>query len=87
MIQFMVVNGVKSDHTIISSGVPQGSVLGPPLFLLYINDLYMAVGSDFVRLFADDTVLIMHDTNLNNLINDTEKFADLYNWLYAINKQ
>ena len=40
----------------------------------------MAVGSDSVRLFADDTVLFMHDPNLNNLINDiTEKFTESYN--------
>ena len=38
-------------------------------------------GSDTMRLFADDTVLFMHDPNLNNLINDkTEKFTELYNW-------
>ena len=79
--QFTVVNGVRSDHNIISCGVPQGSVLGPLLFSLNINDLYMAVGSDTVRLFADDTVLFMHDPNLNKLINDiTEKFTELYNW-------
>ena len=41
----------------------------------------MAVGSDSVRLFADDTVLLMHDTNLHNLINDiSEQFIELYNW-------
>ena len=41
----------------------------------------MAVGSDTVRLFADDTVLFMHDPNLINLINDiTEKFTELYNF-------
>ena len=75
-----MVNGVRSDHNIISCGVPQGSILGPLLFSLYINDLYMAVGSDSVRLFADDTVLFMHDTNLNNLINDISvKFIELYN--------
>ena len=41
----------------------------------------MTVGSDSVRLFADDTVLFMHDINLNNLINDiTKKITELYNW-------
>ena len=41
----------------------------------------MAVGSDTVRSFADDTVLFMHDPYLNNLIDDiTEKFTELYNW-------
>ena len=54
--QQVVVEGQKSDVGRVTSGVPQGSVLGPTLFLAYIND----IGSDIkstVRLFADDTAL------------------------------
>ena len=41
-----------------SCGVPQGSVLGPLLLALYINDIYRAVGKDSIRLFADDTAFL-----------------------------
>ena len=54
--QTVVINGINSDEVPVSSGVPQGSVLGPILFLAYINDLPEQVKSG-VRLFADDTAM------------------------------
>ncbi|PIK41515.1 putative RNA-directed DNA polymerase from mobile element jockey-like [Apostichopus japonicus] len=53
--QSVVVNGSRSNPSKVTSGVPQGSVLGPILFLAYINDIGNAVSSG-VRLFADDCV-------------------------------
>ena len=53
-----------SDKAFISCGVPQGSILGPLLFLLYVNDMVQAVNCDLL-LYADDTGLIQHkDINL-----------------------
>ena len=54
--QRVVVGGVASSPTSVDSGVPQGTVLGPLLFLLHINDMPQVVSSQ-VRLFADDCLL------------------------------
>ena len=54
--QFVVVNGAHSCSVPVTSGVPQGSVLGPTLFLLFINDIVDTPNSQ-LRLFADETVL------------------------------
>jgi len=54
--QRVVVDGQKSDPAPVTSGVPQGSVLGPILFLVYINDMPECITSS-CRLFADDTIV------------------------------
>ena len=54
--QRVVLNGSYSEYFIIKSGVPQGSVLGPLLFLIYINDLENNIKSNLI-FFADDTML------------------------------
>ena len=62
--QAVVVNGTKSNYSNVVSGVPQGSVLGPILFLVHINDIANTESSD-VRLFADDCVCyrVIEDVN------------------------
>ena len=54
--QRVVINGQSSDWVHILAGVPQGSILGPLLFLIYINDMVKHIGCS-IRLFADDTSL------------------------------
>ena len=51
--QQVLVNGVKTDTSEITSGIPQGSVIGPILFLLYINDLSYVIPV-YNKLFADN---------------------------------
>ena len=57
--QLTCVNQAESDMHEINCGVPQGSVLGPLLFLVYVNDISNAVPDLNVKLFADDTNLLL----------------------------
>ena len=82
--QFVSINGYNSDLMPVIYGVPQGSVLGPLLFLIYINDLHKAIRYCKVNHFADDTNLFHTNKsveNLNKLVNHDMK--QLNNWLSA----
>ena len=78
--QRVILNGRFSTWKNVSAGVPQGSILGPLLFLIYINDLTEGLSTN-AKLFADDTSLfsVIHDiqTSANNLNKDFERIS---NW-------
>ena len=65
--QYVFINGIKSDSLNVRCGVPQGSILGPILFLLYINDLN-TVFSCFSHMFADDTNFINYSNYRKNTV-------------------
>lgn len=65
--QLTVVNTYQSNMLKISCGVPQGSVLGPMLFLLYINDIALCVKDGSMVLFADDTSYLFSDKDVISL--------------------
>ena len=62
--QIVVVDGLKSSTTNITAGLPQGSRLGPLLFIIYINDITEDLESD-ILIFADDCSLLVSDINPN----------------------
>ena len=72
----MVQNGSHSDYSSIESGVPQGSVPGPLLFLVYINDLERNIKSN-VKFFADDTMLFSIVKNPEISANDFNRDLDV----------
>ena len=87
--QRVVLNGQESEWVDINSGVPQGSVVGPLLFLIYINDLTDNISSN-VRLFADDVSLFtrVKDVTLTHeqLIQDLKVISDwAYQWKMKFN--
>ena len=80
--QYVSIDGYESGLATISCGVPQGSVLGPLLFLLYTSDLNQIIKFCKVHDFADDTnLLYLSDSikKLNKLVNADLKY--LVNWL------
>ena len=87
--QRVVLNGSSSEFSSIESGVPQGSILGPLLFLIYINDLEENIKSN-IKIFADDTMLfsIVNDphisaSELNHDLDVINKWA--YQWKLEFN--
>ena len=86
--QRVVVEGEESSWRPVISGVPQGSVLGPILFLIYINDLENEIGSNILK-FADDTKMFRRvesqedrhqlQSDLNKLVKWAEKWQMLFN--------
>ena len=71
--QFVALDGSLSKRLEVKQGVPQGSVLGPVLFLLFVNDLSLHLHNSSVDIFADDTTLSLKAhfdiVNLTNTLN------------------
>ena len=80
--QFVVNNEIKSECKTIKYGVPQGTVLGPLLFLLYVNNIMESNITSNLNSFADDTAIIAHGISLSDVIsqitNDVNKLSEWF---------
>ena len=82
--QCVQVNNITSDFDFIKHGVPQGSILGPLLFLLYINDIAESSPLLDFYLFADDTAIFLSDTDIKRLEHTLNtELIHVSNWLIA----
>ena len=82
--QFCRINGSSSDVKGINCGVPQGSCLGPLLFLIYINDLPFSLQKSHVSMYADDTTISLSSKSIGDLQNDLNlDLLKLQDWLHA----
>ena len=82
--QYLILNKYETSFGSIKCGVPQGSILGPLLFLIYVNDLCNA--SDILDpiMFADDTNLFLSHQNINILFNKfNEELQKIETWFKA----
>ena len=87
--QRIVLNGQHSSWSDVLAGVPQGSILGPLLFLIYINDLSDGLQCN-PKLFADDTSLFATVHNINKATNDlnndlTKTPKSAFQWKMSFN--
>lgn len=78
------VNGSLSNSQILTCGIPQGTILGPLLFILYINDLPNCLSNSVARMYADDTHLTFASNNIET-INDVmnHDLSNVNTWLTA----
>jgi len=81
--QFVDIDSTKSDCLPLKCGVPQGSILGPLLFLIYVNDISHCTEENILS-FADDTTVILSDMDMSKLFQRANTCLDnLFNWFCA----
>ena len=82
--QYVCFENTDSDYSKITCGVPQGSILGPLLFLIYVNDMADVSSSLFTLLFADDTNTFLTGQNINTMITSmNQELKKLLIWMQA----
>ncbi len=80
--QLTKVNGIKLDTMRVEYGVPQGSILGPLLFVMFINDLPSQVSASRIHLYADDTAITVSASNSSDLENRLNlSLREAGNWM------
>jgi hypothetical protein len=86
-LQAVVVGGSRSSEVRVKSGVPQGTVLGPILFLIHIADIDVAVNHATASSFADDTRILMTITDRTDCERLQEDLSAIYDWALVNNMQ
>ena len=79
--QYVDYNDAKSETKSVSIGVPQGSILGPLLFLIYINDLPSVTPIFHMLMYADDTTLYCNLNGVNSEVNINNELSKISEWL------
>ena len=83
--QYVSIYHKTSSEKLVEHGIPQGSILGPLLFLIYVNDLPSAMQT-VPRFFADDTALLTTENSVDNLQHLTNsELSRVSNWMLANN--
>ena len=78
--QTVVVEGGSSDESVVVSGVPQGSVLGPLLFLILLGDIDAGICHSIASSFADDTRVVGHIASVGSMHGMQRDLENLYSW-------
>ena len=85
-MQFVSVSRLALRLDYITCGVPQGSVLGPLLFLVYVNDIGNSIPGIPIKLFADDTNFFIFRESIDFLKSNAEDKLELLNSWFVANK-
>lgn len=84
--QVASVSGVLSSHSNLDVGVPQGSILGPILFSIYMNDLPLLLKNTEVDIYADGTTIWSSGTNCTDIQNTLNDSRDKANSWFKLNR-
>ena len=84
--QYVCIGNCRSLLQNVNYGVPQGSILGPLLFLIYINDIQNCIPKSTVKLLADDTNLFVHGKTLSEAFYKANESVALLNDWFTANK-
>ena len=85
-IQYTQVDGILSEPLLMNSGVPQGSILGPLLFVCYINDMLKFCGNLLPFIYADDTALLTRNKDITLITDELQNGLNLITSWFKANK-